>query len=213
MNRRPVVMLMVLVGLAVLVASANAGANPGRARLLPFKPCNHVLAPGDFEDNLAEVSPSKTLVGNGLTAEISVCKYASTEEAAGGLEKTFTKGELGGECLAHGLLVDKEAAEKGEEAHLPPSGCYRLVTVSVLYAHGKPVAKLLAQMLKGERSKPWPPGYGRYLAHGVGDRSEFGYNDAGDGYGYVQLDNASVIVETSERVVLLTVLKNAAATL
>jgi len=149
---------MLLVGLAVLAAGAAAGANAEQARLLAFEPCNHVLAPGLFTDNLAEIYPPATLAGGGLTTEKSVCKYASTEQAGGGPQKTLGKGEIAGECLAQALLVEKQAAEKGEEANPPPGGCYRLVTVSVIYTHGQPVAKLLTHMLRGEMSKPWPAG-------------------------------------------------------
>ncbi|HME03540.1 MAG TPA: hypothetical protein VKG38_10980 [Solirubrobacteraceae bacterium] len=45
------------------------------------------------------------------------------------------------------------------------------------------------------KSRTWRTGYARYVVPGIGNRAEIGYNGAGDGYGYLQVDNATVFVE------------------
>jgi hypothetical protein len=187
-----VMVCMVLIGSAAL--APPAGAKSKHFRMLPFRPCNGILVAADFFDNLEEISPKSVASGSGTTAEVSTCKYASTEESPpttrGG---EFTEGGIGVECLVNGIKI----AEKG--AAPPQAGCYRIDSASVLFAYGRAVEKLASKLQKGAKARHWPANFGRHVLNGVGNRAEFGYDaTTGDGYGYLQVDNASLIVETSE---------------
>ena len=213
-NGRPVVVMvwMVFVGSAALALPAGANSKPSskHVRMLPFKTCNSILAAGDFLDNLDEVSPKSVTSGPGLTADVSSCKYASTdEEPTNGLH-SFTEGGIGVECLANAIRLS------GEGIMPPPGGCYRIDSASVLFAYGSAVEKLASKLPKGQKARHWPANFGRHVLKGVGDTAEFGYDEAtGNGYGYLQLDNASLTVETSEGASpsLITLLTDAASTL
>ncbi len=162
--------------------------------MLAFKPCNNILVAGDFLDDLEEISPKSVTSAPGLTADVSTCKYASTTESPAAGEHTFTNGEIGVECLANGI---KLVEEKGTAA--PEGGCYRIDNASVLFAYGRSVEKLASKLQKGAKASRWPANFGRHVLKGVGNRAEFGYDEAtGDGYGYLQVDNATLFVETSE---------------
>jgi hypothetical protein len=199
-----------LAGLAAFAPSAGANSHPkgNHFRMLPFRPCNGVLVAADFLDGLEEISPTSVTSAAGTTAAVSICKYASTEEGAAlGHIAEFTNGALGVECLANAFkLIEKTGAA-------PPGGCYRIANATVLFARGRAVERLASKLEKGVKSKIWPGGYGRYVVPGIGNRAEIGYNGARDGYGYLQVDNATVIVETSEGGSLIKLLRDAASTL
>lgn len=162
--------------------------------MLAFRACNNVLVAGDFLDNLEEISPTLANSASGVTADASTCKYASiTQDASGGGARQFTHGGLGVECLANAI---KLVAAEGAAA--PAGGCYRIDTATVLFTYGRPVEKLASKLKNGAKAASWPAGYARYVLKGVGNRAEFGYNAAGDGHGYLQVDNATLIVETTE---------------
>ena len=82
-----------------------------------------------------------------------------------------------------------------KRAHPPPGGCYRIANATVVFASGRPVEGVAAKLEKGVKSRTWRTGYARYVVPGIGNRAEIGYNGAGDGYGYLQVDNATVFVE------------------
>ena len=83
-------------------------------------------------------TPSATSAG-GTTASVSSCKYASTAEEGLGSIASFTKGEIGIECLASALKI----VEAGGTP--PPGDCYRIDNVSVLFARGRPVERLASR--------------------------------------------------------------------
>lgn len=72
--------------------------------------------------------------------------------------------------------------------------------------------RLAAKLEKGVKSSGWRAGYSRHVVPGIGNRAEIGYS-GGDGYGYLQVDNATVIVETTENGSLINLLRDAAATI
>ncbi len=185
-------MVVALAGLAAL--APPAGASSKHFRMLGFKPCNAVLVAADFLDDLQEVSPKSVTSAAGTTADVSTCKYAATEEETKGFVSDFTNGGLGVECLANIFKLEEKGITK-----LPPGGCYRIDDATVLFAYGRPVERLAAKLQKGARSPHWPAQFGRHVLPGVGDRAEFGYDTGtGAGYGYLQVDNATLIVETTE---------------
>jgi hypothetical protein len=216
MRNRCSIAMMVCVGLAGLgafppPAGANSKPKSKHFRMLAFKPCNSVLVAFDFFDDLEEVSPKSVTSASGTSADVSSCKYASTEM---GLSVShlaeFTGGGIGVECLANIFKL----TEKGVTA--PPGGCYRFSSVSVLFAYGPAVERLASKLQKGAKATHWRPGFGRHVLSGVGNRAEFGYDSAtGDGYGYLQVDNATLLVETSEGAnpSLINLLRDAAASL
>ena len=75
--------------------------------------------------------------------------------------------------------------------------------------------KLASKLHKGAKAAHWQAGFGRHVLPGVGNRAEFGYNTAGDGLGYLQVDNATLFVETTEgaKPSLISLLRDAASTL
>jgi len=194
-----------------LVASAALAPPAGATHfhMLAFKPCNSVLVAADFLDNLEEVSPRSSTSAAGTTADTSTCKDASTEEGGPSGFKSFTNGEIGLECLANAIKL----AEQGTTAH--PGGCWRIDTATVLFAYGRTVEKLASKLHKGAKAAHWQAGFGRHVLPGVGNRAEFGYNTAGDGLGYLQVDNATLFVETTEgaKPSLISLLRDAASTL
>ncbi len=195
-----------------LVASAAFAPPAGAAHfhMLGFKPCNSVIVAADFLDNLEEVSPPSSISAAGTTADASTCKDASTEEGESSGVKKFTKGEIGLECLANVIKL----AEKDTTVH--PGGCWRIDTATVLFAYGRSVEKLASKLQKGAPAAHWRPGFGRHVLPGVGNRAEFGYDAAsGDGYGYLQVDNATLILETTEgaKPSLISLLRDGASTL
>lgn len=202
-----------LAGLASFAPPAGASSKPKSKhfRMLAFRPCNSVLVSSDFFDDLEEVSPESVTSASGTTADVSSCKYASTDKELSLTRATaFTGGGLGVECLANIFKL----TEKGVTA--PPGGCYRIASVTVLFAYGPAVERLASKLQKGARAPNWRPGFGRHFLSGVGNRAEFGYDSAtGDGYGYLQVDNATLIVETSEGAdpSLISLLRDAAASL
>ncbi len=204
-----VVTCMALAALAAL--APPAGANSKHFRMLPFKPCNGVLVAADFFDNLEEISPKSVTSASGLTADVSTCKYASTEKGLPtGHAAEFTDGAIGIECLANGIKI----LETGATA--PPGGCYRIDNATVLFAYGRAVEKLASKLQKGAKARTWPANFGRHVLNGVGNRAEFGYDEAtGAGYGYLQVNNGSLTVETSEGAnpSLINLLKDAASLL
>ncbi len=147
----------------------------------------------------------------GLTQYSSSCRYAGTEESGPGpFDGSFSDGLLGAECLANGL---KLISTKGGA---PEGGCYRIASASVAFASGPAVKKVGSKLAKGVNAPTWPVDVGRHLAVGVGTRAEFGYDEVtGHGFGYLQIDNATVIIETSEGAnpPLIKLLKDAAALL
>ncbi len=204
-----VAMLAALAGLAAF--APPAGASSKHFRMLAFKPCDAVLVAPDFLDDLQEVAPTSVNSAGGTTADVSVCKYAATEESGGGLASSFTNGGLGVECLANLFKL----LETGNTTP-PPGGCWRIDNASVLFAYGRPVERLAAKLQKGTKATHWPSQFGRHVLPGVGDRAEFGYDTGtGDGYGYVQLDNATLFVETTEGAnpSLITLLRDGASVL
>ncbi|MGA2455546.1 MAG: hypothetical protein ABSG93_18730 [Solirubrobacteraceae bacterium] len=216
MRNRCSIALMVCVGLAGLAAFAPpAGANrkpkSKHFRMLAFRPCNSVLVASDFFDDLQEVLPKSVTSASGTSFGVSSCKYASTEKELSVVSPAeFTKGGIGLECIHNILRLE----EKGIEA--PPGGCYRFASATVQFAYGRAVERLASKLQKGARSPNWRPGFGRYVLSGVGNRAEFGYDSAtGDGYGYLQVDNATLLVETSEGAnpSLIKLLRDAAASL
>jgi hypothetical protein len=215
MRNRCSIAMTVCVGLAGLAAfpppaGANSKPKSKHLRMLAFKPCNSVLVASDFLDNLEEVSPRSSTSAAGTTADTSTCKDASTEEGGPSGVKNFTNGEIGLECLANAIKL----AEKGTTAH--PGGCWRIDTATVLFAYGPAVERLASKLQKGAKATHWRPGFGRHVLSGVGNRAEFGYDSAtGDGYGYLQVDNATLLVETSEGAnpSLINLLRDAAASL
>ncbi len=216
MRKRCSIAVMVCVGLAGLAASpppagANSKPNSKHFRMLAFKPCNSVLVASDFFDDLEEVSPKSVTSASGTTADVSSCKYASTEkELSVSHVAEFTGGGIGVECIANIFKL----AEKSVAA--PPGGCYRFASVTVLFAYGRAVERLASKLQKGVKAAHWRPGFGRYVLSAVGNRAEFGYDSAtGDGYGYLQVDNATLLVETSEGAnpSLIELLRDAAASL
>jgi hypothetical protein len=202
------VMLCMALGCSAAFApSAVAKPKPKleHIHLLPFRSCNSVLVAADFLDELEEVAPPSVI---GSVAEGSVCKYAGlSADGPSGRPAQFTEGGLGVECLANAIKII------GEGGTAPGGGCYRLATATIVVARGRAVEKLLQKLGKGVKARSWPAGFGRYVLHGVGSKAEFGYNDARDGYGYLQVVNATVIVETSEGGSLIHILKDAASLL
>jgi hypothetical protein len=216
MRNRCSIAVMVCVGLAGLAAfpppaGANSKPKSKHFRMLAFKPCNSVLVASDFFDDLEEVSPKSVTSASGTTADVSSCKYASTEkELSVSHLAEFTGGGIGVECLANIFKL----TEKGVAP--PPGGCYRFASVTVLFGYGPAVKRLASKLQKGARAPNWRPGFGRYVLSGVGNKAEFGYDSAtSDGYGYLQVDNATLLLETSEGAnpSLINLLKDAAASL
>jgi hypothetical protein len=198
-----------MAGLASFAPAAGASSPPkhGHFRILPSKPCNAVLVGADFTDGLEEISPPSVMSAAGTTAYVSTCKYASTEDGGlGHRDSTLTDGGIGVECLANGINL------LGTTGAAPAGGCFRISSVTVLFARGRPVEKLAAKLKTGVRSRIWPAGYTRHVAPGIGNRAEFGY-DGPKGYGYLQVDNATLSVETSEATSLINLLRDAAAVL
>jgi hypothetical protein len=190
-----------------------AGATTSHFRILSFRPCNYVLSAGDFEDDLEEVAPPSRSSFGGTSSAVSTCKYGSLSEGppgSGGRGGQFTNGGLGVECLANALKLT------GAGTMAPAGGCYRIENVTVGFASGRAVQRLASKLEKGVKSTAWPSRFGRHVLSGVGNRAEFGYDEAtGEGRGYVQVDNANCIVETTEgaRPSMITLLRDAAALL
>jgi hypothetical protein len=207
-----VVMCMALAGLAAAASPAGAHSNPkaGHFRMLAFRPRNEILVAGDFLDNLEEISPRSVTSASGVTAEVSTCKYASTAEIPASGEREFTNGEIGIECLANGIKLIEDMV-----AGAPKGGCYRIDNATALFAYGRSVEKLASKLQKGTKASNWPANFGRYVLKGVGNRAEFGYEAGGNGHGYLQVDNATLLVETSEGAnpPLIKLLKDAASLL
>ena len=162
----------------------------------------------DFNDDLQEVAPASTQSFSGLTQYSSSCRYAGTEKGGPGpFDGSFTNGLIGAECVANGLKLISTTGSA------PEGGCYRVASASVAFSGGPAVKKFESKLAKGVRAPTWPLDVGRHLAVGVGTRAEFGYDEyTGKGFGYLQIDNATVLIETSEGAnpPLLRLLKEAA---
>lgn len=204
---------VVLAALATLAppAGASSKGSSKHFRLLAARPCSSVLNAYDFIDDLQEVAPVSVKSFSGLTLYSSSCTYAGTEEGAPGpFDGSFTDGLIGAECVANGI---KLIAAKGTA---PEAGCYRIAHASVAFTSGSSVKKYESKLEKGVKAPTWPSNVGRHLAVGVGTRAEFGYDEnTGEGFGYLQIDNATVLIETTEGVnpPLIKLLKDAAAVL
>jgi len=216
MRARSCVPLTLCAALAVFAAlAAPAGASSKASskhfRLLPSKPCSAVLNAYDFNDDLQEVAPASVRSFSGLTLYSSSCRYAGTEKGAPGpFDGSFTNGLIGAECVANGLKLISTTGSA------PEGGCYRIASASVAFSSGTAVKKAESRLAKGVKSPTWPLDVGRHIAVGVGTRAEFGYDEVtGKGFGYLQIDNATVLIETSEGAnpSLIKLLKEAAAVL
>lgn len=198
------VSLLAVAYLAVGAADALAG---GHAGLISFRSCNSVLVAADFEDDLEEISAPTFIRSPGMTAEASSCKYGALGEGDASGVKEFSDGGLGVECVANLVRL------AGEEKMAPEGGCYRIAGSSLLVSTGSKATKLLPTLRKGVRDKAWPTGYARYVASGIGNHAEFGYDHEGKGYAYLQVLNATLLIETNGNVSLLHILRLAAAAL
>ncbi len=184
-----------LASLAALAppAGAKTTSKAKHFRMLRFKPCSSILVAADFLDDLEEVSPTSVTSASGTSAYVSSCKYASTDPGAPAGVSEFTGGGIGVECLANGIKL------LGSGVNAPAGGCYRIDNAYVLFAYGRAVERLASKLQKGAREPHWPSNFGRYVLSGIGNRAEFGYDSAtGDGYGYLQVDNATLFIETTE---------------
>jgi hypothetical protein len=198
--------VVILCGLA---STALAGsAREARAiPLLPFRTCDSVVRAAVFTDELEEISPPQSSHAAGVSEEVSVCKYAGLGASAiTGGAKQFTNGEIGFECIANGAKLGMA------NETVPPGGCFRVDSSSILVARGPAVEKLIRKH-PAYRSRYWPAGYTRVSIRRVGNDAEFGYNGAGQGYGYLQVLNATLTVETEGGTSLIQVLRGAAARL
>lgn len=207
--------MVVLLALAAAFAafSQPAAATTKPFRMLGFKPCGVVLSDTDFDDGLEEFSQPTGASAGGTGFRASTCKYASLIKGppgTGGHGGQFTNGGLGSECLANGLKL----LAAGETA--PTGGCYRIDDLTVGFSTGRAVQRLASKLAKGVKSTNWPSRFARHALPGIGNRAEFGYDDAtGEGRGYVQVDNATALVETTEGAPpsMIEVLRKAAARL
>ncbi len=216
MRARSSLVLTFCVALAVLAAlpqpaGASSKGSSKHFRLLQPKPCSSVLNALDFNDDLQEVAPASVRSFSGLTQYASSCRYAGTEkDAPGPFDGSFINGMIGAECAANGLKLISTTGTA------PEAGCYRIASASVAFSGGPAVKKLESKLERGVKSPTWPLDVGRHLAVGVGTRAEFGYDEVtGKGFGYLQIDNATVLIETSEGAnpPLLRLLKDAAEVL
>ncbi len=201
MLTRRAVPLVVLLALFCSAALAP-GAMAKTPRLAFYRPCSGILDYEDFADNLEEVVPPRFIADTAFTE----CRYGSDSEGPGGDTQQFTHGELGVECLAISLKILAAAGT-------PPEGdCYRLCSLDALFITGPLAKKLLPKLEKGTRRRTWPTGYTRKkLAH-VGNDAEYGFL-GGKGFGYLQVLNASVELNTDELSDLPGLLKEAASVL
>jgi len=193
------ILLLVLAYGAAYAADASARTE---THLVPLsEKCNYVLPASDFQDDLEEVAPPMVLhLGHDSALSSGECKYGALTES-GGAPMSFTNGGLGGECLANVLRLGLES---------PPGGCYRLATVSLGVETGPQVTKILPALRKGRKDKVYPSRFPRHIAHGIGNRAEFGY-DGEEGYGWVQVLNAYVTIETHGNVSLIQLMREAAS--
>jgi hypothetical protein len=178
----------------------GASARPKPVRLVALKACNTVLVAADLRDELEELGKPEGSAG----IEASTCLYGGLDEGgAAGSPTALTEGKLGVKCIDNILIL--------AEAHIPPppTGCFRMATATLVVAHTRAVERVARKLKKGVRARYWPAGFGRQILHGVGDRAEFGFAANGRGWGYLQVLNAQLTVETSEGGVL-TVLQDAA---
>lgn len=181
----PLVLLLALGCSAALAPGASAKAPSGR--LVSFRQCSGILNSDDFGDNLEEVSPTHTIDETKATE----CKFGGTTDGGGGALKKLINGELGTECLAVTLNI------VGTGGTAPEGDCYRLATETALFITGRLAKKLLVKLEKGTKRRFWPTGYSRKKLPHVGNDAEYGYH-GGKGFGYLQVLNASVEVETDE---------------
>jgi hypothetical protein len=112
---------------------------------------------------------------------------------------------LGVECLAN-ILRLYEASQAA-----PEGGCFRISHATLVVALGSRIEKLAPNLKKGVKAKTWPAGFTRQVLHGVGDRAEFGFSGV-KGWGYLQVLNAQLTIETRE-MGLIQLLRDAAAQL
>jgi hypothetical protein len=198
------VLFLALGSSAICAPDALAG---NHTHLISFRPCNGVLVAADFDDDLEEVSSPTLTHQPDFVADTSSCKYAALTEGDASSLMKFTNGGLGGECLDNILRL------ASEEKTPPPGGCYRIVSTSLIVVTGSRARKLLPKLRKGAKDPAWPSDYARHIAHGIGNRAEFGYDDENKGFAYLQVLNATLTVETNGNISLLHVLRLGAAAL
>lgn len=192
-------------GCSTIAAPEALGAE--HHHLVSLRHCNGVLTAADFDDGLEEVSAATFTHAHQFSAETSSCAYAGLTEAGDASHKDLVNGELGDECVGNILQLAKE------EKKAPPGGCYRIVHSALIVTTGPRVTKLLSKLRRGVKDKVWPSGVVRHIAHGIGNRAEWGYGAEEKGYAYLQVLNATIMIETQGSVSLLHTLRLAAATL
>ena len=194
----PIIFLVVLACCAAAVPAASAN----RPHPVFFRHCSGILNSDDFGDNLEEVSPTITFRDTKFTD----CKFGGDSANGVGPLKQFSKGEIGLECLA--VAINNLSHEIPEAE----GDCYRLATETALFITGHISKRLFAKMEKGFRRRSWDRGYSRIRLRHVGNDAGYGYS--GDkGFGYLQVLNVSVEIETDEIHDVPRLLKEAARSL
>lgn len=206
LGRRVVPLVLLVLGCSALLAPATLAqpkATSSSHGLVTFRQCGGVLNAEDFSDELQEVTATVSVDNT----ESSTCKYGSLSESGPSAStKDFTNGGLGVECLANLIKIE------GTEGTAPPGGCYRISEMTVFFITGSYAKKLLPKLEKGSKRRFWPAGFTRRTLPGVGTRAEYGY-DGTKGFGYLQVVNATVTVETDEIENMPRLLKEAASSL
>lgn len=187
-------------------ASASSVHMAKAIHFVPLKACNAVMSPADFKDELEEVSSAPSPPGY----ETTTCKFAGLEADTVGPTRMFSEGQIGTECIANIFRLH----EIGEA---PPKGsCFRISTATLSVVRTRAVEKLIEKGIKEHHKFParrgWPAGYTRRVLHNVGSRAEFGY-DGEDGYGYLEVLNATLTIETTEPASLTILLRDGASLL
>jgi len=197
---------MTLCLLGACVPGAEAKPQSKHVHLLALKGCSSVLTAADFKDDLEEDAAPRILAAGGVRAESSSCTYAGLHaEGADGSALGLHEGKLGGECVAN--IV------KSYEAGITPpeGGCYRISHATLVIATGHKIEKNAHKLTKGYAATTWPAGFTRQVLHGVGNRAEFGFSGT-KGWGYLQVLNAQLTIETRE-LGMIELLRDAAAKL